>query len=167
MEIILSTPILVCLVFLVNNISSRNKNSFHDISCILSRNQRTFQKWKHKGFWTFQQSSLRWKSPRISQGRGRRAFLAKNELAGTVDGLQQVGAPLVCPRLHHAWVPCAAETAKFTDPATDDGCFTHILLQIALKPCWMTVDWISGHLNVELKSEEWNLSAFEGYQRCM
>ena len=35
MEIILSTPILVCLVFLVNNIS-RNKNSFHDISRVIS-----------------------------------------------------------------------------------------------------------------------------------
>ena len=34
MEIILSTPILVCLVFLVNNIS-RNKNSFHEIRHII------------------------------------------------------------------------------------------------------------------------------------
>ena len=43
MEIILSTPILVCLVFLVNNIS-RNKNSFHDISCfILMQRSALFQ----------------------------------------------------------------------------------------------------------------------------
>ena len=34
MEIILSTPIFVCSVYLVNNISW-NKNSFHDSSCII------------------------------------------------------------------------------------------------------------------------------------
>ena len=59
MEIILSTPILVCLVFLVNNIS-RNKNSFHDISCIilmvniisrtLDHQDRYFRNVKHSGF---------------------------------------------------------------------------------------------------------------------
>ena len=59
------------------------------------------------------------RSPRVSKWRSWRTFLIENIVANILNGLQQVGAPLMCPCINHTWVADAGKTTKLTDPETD------------------------------------------------
>ena len=59
------------------------------------------------------------KSPRVSKWRSWRTFLIENIVANILNGLQQVGAPLMCPCINHTWVADAGKTTKLTDPETN------------------------------------------------